>query len=109
MFAHTDLLFQTLYTPGSGSGATTSAAGTTLQTSTSRSSAAATTTSSGGGSCSVAKYAQCGGSGYTGCTNCAVSYLYLVMMRGLLTWCLVWLYLPGQRVLLPVFVDGWKR
>ena len=27
----------------------------------------------GGGSCQVAKYGQCGGQGYTGCTNCAVS------------------------------------
>lgn len=27
----------------------------------------------GGSSCMVAKYEQCGGQGYTGCTNCAVS------------------------------------
>lgn len=32
--------------------------------------------STGGGSsgCSAAKYQQCGGTGYTGCTSCAVSY-----------------------------------
>ena len=68
------------YTPGSGGDATTvpsNPSSTTLRTSatatTSRSSAAATTTSSGGssGGCSVAKYAQCGGSGWTGCTTCA--------------------------------------
>ena len=29
----------------------------------------------GGGSCQVAQYQQCGGQGYTGCTNCAVSFL----------------------------------
>ncbi|KAB5530284.1 glycosyl hydrolase family 61-domain-containing protein [Coniochaeta sp. 2T2.1] len=31
----------------------------------------ATTAPSGGGSCSVQKYGQCGGTGYTGCTSCA--------------------------------------
>ncbi|KAG8805243.1 hypothetical protein FRC18_006781 [Serendipita sp. 400] len=30
-----------------------------------------TTTTSGGSSCTVAKYGQCGGQGYTGCTICA--------------------------------------
>lgn len=62
------------YVPGSGGEPTSVPASTTLRTSTSttsRSSAAATTTAPGGGSCSVAKYGQCGGSGYTGCTNCA--------------------------------------
>ncbi|KAF9035923.1 glycoside hydrolase superfamily [Panaeolus papilionaceus] len=31
----------------------------------------APTTTSGGGGCSVAKYGQCGGSGYSGCKTCA--------------------------------------
>ncbi|OQN97405.1 hypothetical protein B0A48_16564 [Cryoendolithus antarcticus] len=85
----------TVYTPGQGGASTTSAAATTsaagptttgktsttttgrtstpppttLKTTTTTSKAA--TSSAGGGSCSVAKYAQCGGTGWTGCTTCA--------------------------------------
>lgn len=51
----------------SSGGTTTTNAGTTVVTSTVQ----ATTTSGGGSSCSVAKYGQCGGSGYSGCTACA--------------------------------------
>ncbi|KAK3694494.1 Alpha/Beta hydrolase protein [Podospora appendiculata] len=40
---------------------------------TSTSSAAATTTASAGG-CSAARWAQCGGTGFTGCTACASPY-----------------------------------
>ncbi|ETS78711.1 hypothetical protein PFICI_08564 [Pestalotiopsis fici W106-1] len=54
-------------TGGASSGTTTSSAGTTVVTST----VAATTTSGSGSGCSVAKYGQCGGSGYSGCTACA--------------------------------------
>lgn len=37
--------------------------------------------SSGGGSgCSVAKYAQCGGDTYTGCTVCAVCFILLLLL-----------------------------
>ncbi|KAI3392787.1 hypothetical protein diail_5178 [Diaporthe ilicicola] len=53
---------------------TSAAASTTLATSSKTSSAAATTTSAssgGGGSNCAAKYAQCGGSGWTGATCCA--------------------------------------
>lgn len=69
----------TPYTPGSGGSPTTStqpAGGnpttqpTTMQTSTK---APTTTTTAASGGCSVAKYGQCGGTGFTGCTSCAVS------------------------------------
>ncbi|GAW24398.1 hypothetical protein ANO14919_139820 [Xylariales sp. No.14919] len=56
---------------GSGSGqATTSQAGatTTLVTSTKTSAAGSAPT------CTVAQWAQCGGSGFTGCTTCASPY-----------------------------------
>ncbi|KAI0023999.1 carbohydrate-binding module family 1 protein [Xylariomycetidae sp. FL0641] len=67
---------------GSGSGTTAPAAtSTTLATSTTKaagtttasttSSAAATTTAA---SCEVAQWAQCGGTGFTGCTTCASGY-----------------------------------
>jgi hypothetical protein len=66
---------------GGGGGSTppvTTKPATTLTTSvkpTSTTTKAATTTTAapggGGGSCSVAKYAQCGGTGFTGCTVCA--------------------------------------
>lgn len=37
--------------------------------------------SSGGGSgCTAAKYAQCGGEGYTGCTSCVVSDLIILTL-----------------------------
>lgn len=108
-----DLNPQTLYTPGSGSGATSNPVSTTLQTSatsTSRSSPAATTTSSGGGGgCTVAKYGQCGGSNYNGCTTCAVSFLLSAMIDRTLICCAVWIYLPGQWLLLSVFIDGRER
>nr|OQO18718.1 hypothetical protein B0A51_12392 [Rachicladosporium sp. CCFEE 5018] len=79
----------TIYTPGQGgatsttAAASTSAAGTTttgrtstpppttLKTTTTTTTSKAATTSAAGGSCSVAKYAQCGGTGWTGCTTCA--------------------------------------
>jgi len=73
----------TPYTPGSGGSPTTStpAAGSpattqpsTMQTST-KAPAQPTTTSASTGGCSVAKYGQCGGTGFTGCTTCAVSHL----------------------------------
>ncbi|KAI1842582.1 hypothetical protein JX265_012574 [Neoarthrinium moseri] len=58
-------------TGGASSGTTTlittSSATTAVTTSTS---VRPTTTSGGGDSCSVAKYGQCGGSGYSGCTTC---------------------------------------
>lgn len=45
--------------------------GTAASTTTSSAAAATSTAASGGGSgCTAAKYAQCGGQGYTGCTNC---------------------------------------
>lgn len=44
--------------------------------------AGALPTGGGGGSCQVAKYEQCGGQGYTGCTNCAVSLVSKVFTRG---------------------------
>lgn len=47
---------------------------TTLVTSsTSRPATATTTTAAGTVGCQVAKYGQCGGQGYTGCTVCVVS------------------------------------
>ncbi|KAB5513317.1 glycoside hydrolase family 61 protein [Coniochaeta sp. 2T2.1] len=49
-------------------GTTTTAKPTTLSTSTTK---APTTTAAPGGGCSVAKYGQCGGQGWTGCTTCA--------------------------------------
>ena len=47
----------------------------TASTHTTTSTASTSTTSapSGGGGCSAAKYQQCGGTGYTGCTSCVVS------------------------------------
>lgn len=78
-------------TPGSGSCAgadtppasTTRAVTTTLATTTSRAGGVTTTTTravtttaaSNPGGCSVQKYGQCGGNGYTGCTSCAVSFV----------------------------------
>ncbi|KAF1838319.1 hypothetical protein BDW02DRAFT_542095 [Decorospora gaudefroyi] len=50
----------------------TTVVGSTLKTSIVVTTAVATpTTGSGAGVCSVAKYGQCGGSGYSGCTTCA--------------------------------------
>ncbi|KAB5559570.1 glycoside hydrolase family 61 protein [Coniochaeta sp. 2T2.1] len=49
-------------------GTTTTPKPTTLSTSTTK---ATTTTAAPGGGCSVAKYGQCGGQGWTGCTTCA--------------------------------------
>ena len=51
---------------------TTSASVTTLSTKTTTSSTAATS-SQGTTGCTVAKYGQCGGQGWTGCGTCAVS------------------------------------
>lgn len=49
----------------------------TLQTSTKPTSAQASPTSGSGnsGGCTVAKYGQCGGSGFTGCTTCKQSHV----------------------------------
>lgn len=47
----------------------TTAPTTTLTTTTTA--ATSTTTSGGGSGCAAAKYAQCGGSGWSGCTTCA--------------------------------------
>lgn len=75
-------------TSGGGSAPTTSKAGTTitttakpttLSTSTTKagtttpttSKATTTTAAPAPGGCSVAKYVQCGGTGWTGCTTCA--------------------------------------
>lgn len=55
-------------------GAAQPTATTTLKTSVKTSAQAAPTSGNGsgsGGSCSVAKYGQCGGSGFSGCTTCA--------------------------------------
>lgn len=91
----------TLYTPGQGGAstattvATTTAATTTTTpgkttspvttlkttTTTTSSKASATTTTATGGGCSVAKYAQCGGTGWTGCTSCVVSISISVLLR----------------------------
>ena len=62
-------------TGGAATKATTSAAkATTLKTSTKAAAATVTAAAAGGGlACSVAKFQQCGGTGYTGCTVCAVS------------------------------------
>ena len=59
----------TLTTITTSTTATTSTVTTTTHTST-----AATTTST----CTVGQYFQCGGSGYTGCTNCASGYTCVV-------------------------------
>ncbi|PVI04988.1 carbohydrate-binding module family 1 protein [Periconia macrospinosa] len=60
--------------PGNGGSSTTaaptSAPSTTLRTSTSPP-APTTTSGNGGGGCSAAKFAQCGGNGFSGCTSCA--------------------------------------
>lgn len=50
---------------------TTKAPATTLVTSTKAAPATTTTSSGSSGGCSVAKWGQCGGSGFTGCTTCA--------------------------------------
>src|SRR4051794_12265133 len=66
---------------GSGSG-TGSSPATTLRTTakptvtaTSTKAAAPTVTAASSGVCVAAKYAQCGGTGFAGCTTCAVSSL----------------------------------
>ncbi len=63
---------------GSDVPATSSAAvpTTTLATSvrTTTTSAPATTTTASSGGCTAARWAQCGGIGYTGCTTCAAPY-----------------------------------
>ena len=80
----------TPYTPGSGGSSTTTTAPaggsptTTMMTSTTSkapSQQPTTTTSAATGGCTVAKYGQCGGTGFTGCTTCAVSYLLLLYDR----------------------------
>ncbi|KAI1343680.1 carbohydrate-binding module family 1 protein [Xylariaceae sp. FL0016] len=65
---------------GSGAGASTTttttttakATSTTMATSTKTTTTAAATTTAA--SCTVAQWAQCGGSGYSGCTKCATPY-----------------------------------
>ncbi|KAL9090653.1 MAG: hypothetical protein Q9165_005141 [Trypethelium subeluteriae] len=68
-----------LSTPAA-SGATSAATSSTLVTTTAKASSTptqastssvATTSAAAPGACSVAKYGQCGGTGYTGCTTCA--------------------------------------
>ncbi|KAK3306492.1 glycoside hydrolase family 7 protein [Chaetomium strumarium] len=56
---------------GSPGGGSSSSAASPTSTSTAKPSS--TSTSAGGGptGCTAAKYAQCGGNGFTGCTNCA--------------------------------------
>ncbi|KAJ7102273.1 glycosyl hydrolase [Mycena belliarum] len=54
--------------PVSGGGSGTTTIGTTATTTTT---SAATTTTGGSGGCTTARYGQCGGTGYTGCTTCA--------------------------------------
>ncbi|KAI0481259.1 carbohydrate-binding module family 1 protein [Xylariaceae sp. FL0804] len=57
---------------GSATTATTTTAAATGTTMTTKTTAVATPTSTTGtGSCSVAKWGQCGGTGFTGCTTCA--------------------------------------
>ena len=58
-------------TSGSGTTVVTGASGTTLSTKTTSTAAASTSSGSTTG-CTVAKYGQCGGSPWTGCTTCAV-------------------------------------
>jgi cellulase len=67
-------------TKSAGSGCsgceTTCAVGSGPSATLTQSSPASTATSApGGGGCTAQKYQQCGGTGYTGCTNCAVSLL----------------------------------
>jgi cellulase len=54
-------------TPGQGAAGTASSAAVAVATGSS-------STGGGGASCTVQKYQQCGGQGYTGCTNCAVRF-----------------------------------
>jgi cellulase len=55
-----------------GSGPSGTATGAPQSTKTTAGGGQATSSApSGGGSCSVARYGQCGGTGYTGCTSCA--------------------------------------
>ncbi|KAL6708720.1 hypothetical protein ACN47E_002416 [Coniothyrium glycines] len=56
-----------------GAAQPTATAASTLKTTVKTTSAQAAPTNGGGtgGSCSVAKYGQCGGTGFTGCTTCA--------------------------------------
>ncbi|KAK6496911.1 hypothetical protein TWF481_001892 [Arthrobotrys musiformis] len=49
----------------------TSSTTTTRTTTTASTTTRTTTTSAGSGTCTVAKYGQCGGIGFTGCTACA--------------------------------------
>ncbi|KAI1872161.1 uncharacterized protein JN550_003880 [Neoarthrinium moseri] len=53
---------------GSGGGTPTT---TTLATTTTKAPSTTTTAGGGSGGCTVARYGQCGGSGYSGCTTCA--------------------------------------
>jgi hypothetical protein len=53
----------------------------------------------GGGACSVQAYGQCGGDGYSGCTECAVSFDLRRLGSGgltLLTTVIVRLHLQGS-------------
>ncbi|OIW35682.1 hypothetical protein CONLIGDRAFT_609141 [Coniochaeta ligniaria NRRL 30616] len=58
-------------TPGSGPVGTATSVPQSTKTTTAGGGQPTTSAPSGGGSCSVAKYGQCGGAGYTGCTICA--------------------------------------
>lgn len=53
---------------------TTTPPTTSSTTSSTRTSSATSTTSAGGGGCTAARWAQCAGVGYTGCTTCAAPY-----------------------------------
>lgn len=73
-------------TPGSGPVGTVSTSApkpTTVVTSVGQSTTApggsnpTTTSAPAPGGCTVAKYAQCGGQGFTGCTSCAVSVMHV--------------------------------
>jgi cellulase len=58
-------------TPGSGPVGTATSVPQSTKTTTTGGQPTSSAPSGGGGSCSVAKYGQCGGTGYTGCTTCA--------------------------------------
>lgn len=55
----------------SAAGGVTTTQGTTLASSTASTSNAASTSAGSGTGCSTAKFGQCGGTGFTGCTTCA--------------------------------------
>ncbi|KZV81446.1 hypothetical protein EXIGLDRAFT_685992 [Exidia glandulosa HHB12029] len=59
----------TLTNPGASTGSTSSSTGPTSTATTT--SASSPTSTSGGGACTVAKFGQCGGTGFSGCTTCA--------------------------------------